>query len=225
MLHLNKGNLETFFFPLKIIPLPSIFFSSLSCDHQASRGAVTTLQVVTRSLVSLPSQGRPRLHHPQKLRFNPPPSGFITGTPSGEPQEQLPVSEISNAESKLIPSFLPALPWLGLWRGLLAQGKPPSPRPPDSLLPWGSPAQPPDNAPACVDLSHCICLVITVQKVFSMLLGNAIMFRLCSCAGCKQRQDKIARERRLGSVSSSRRTLFWQKPDDQSFSLQSIWFS
>lgn len=109
----KSGN---FFFPLKIIPLPSSFFSSsLSCDRQASRGAVTTLQAVSRSLVSLPTQCRPRLHHSQKLRCNPPPSGFITGTPSGEPQEQLPVpsgSEISNAETKLIPSFLPALPWL-----------------------------------------------------------------------------------------------------------------
>lgn len=90
MLHLNKGNLETFLFPFKIIPLPSFFVSSLSCDHQASRGAVTTPQVVTRSLVSPPTEHRPRLHHSQKLCFNLPPSGFITGTPSGEPQERLP---------------------------------------------------------------------------------------------------------------------------------------
>lgn len=108
----KSGN---FFFPFKIIPLPSFFLSSLSCDHQASRGAVTTPQVVTRSLVSLPTECCPRLHHSQKLCFNLPPSGFITGTPSGEPQEQLPApsgSEISNAETKLIQSFLPALPWL-----------------------------------------------------------------------------------------------------------------
>lgn len=120
MLHLNKGNLETFFFLLKLFHSPlSLFFfflvSSLSCDHQASRGAVTTLQVVTRSLVSLPTECCPRLHHSQTLRFNLPPSGFITGTPSGEPQERLPApreSEISNAETKLIQSFLPALPGL-----------------------------------------------------------------------------------------------------------------
>ncbi|KAM9608719.1 ribosomal protein S6 kinase delta-1 isoform 3-T3 [Morphnus guianensis] len=86
-----------------------------SLIQQASRGAVTTPQVVTRSLVSLPMECCPRLHHSQKRCFNLPPSGFITGTPSGEPQEQLPVpsgSEISNAETKLIQSFLPALPWL-----------------------------------------------------------------------------------------------------------------
>lgn len=116
MLHLNKGNLETFFFLFKLFHSPLFFFfSSLPCDCQASIGAVTTLQVVSRSLVSLPTQCRPRLHHFQKLHFNPPPCGFITGTPSGEPQEQLPVpsgSEISNAGTKLIPSFLPALPWL-----------------------------------------------------------------------------------------------------------------
>lgn len=119
MLHLNKGNLETFFFLLKLFHSPLFFFflfvSSLSCDHQASRGAVTTLQVVTRSLVSLPTECCPRLHHSQKLRFNLPPSGFITGTPSGEPQEQLPApsgQEISTADTKLIQSFLPALPRL-----------------------------------------------------------------------------------------------------------------
>lgn len=108
----KSGN---FFFSFLNYSTPLFFFFSFSCDHQASRGAVTTLQVVTRSLVSLPTQCRPRLHHLQKLPFNPPPSGFITGTPSGEPQEQLPVpsgSEISNAGTKLIPSFLPALPWL-----------------------------------------------------------------------------------------------------------------
>lgn len=110
----KSGNFFFFSFLNYSTPL-FFFFSSLSCDHQASRGAVTTLQAVTRSLVSLPTQSRPRLHHFQQLCFNPPPSGFITGTPSGEPQEQLPVpsgSEISNAETKLIPSFLPALPWL-----------------------------------------------------------------------------------------------------------------
>lgn len=140
MLHSNKGNLETFFFPFEIIPLPSFFFffflSSLSCDGQASRGAVTTLQVVSRSLVPLPTERCPRWHHPRRLRLNLPPSGFITGTPSGEPQERLPApsgSEISNAETELIPSFLPALPGLWLWRGLVAQGKPPFPSPPDSI--------------------------------------------------------------------------------------------
>lgn len=137
MLHSNKGNLETFFFSFWNYSTPLFFFlSSLSCDGQASRGAVTTPQVATRSLVSLPTERCPRWHHPRGLRLNLPPSGFITGTPSGEPQERLPApsgSEISNAETELIPGFLPALPGLGLWRGLVAQGKPPFPRPPDSI--------------------------------------------------------------------------------------------
>lgn len=51
------------------------------------------------------------------------------------------------------------------------------------------------------------------------------MFRLCLCAVCKQRQDKITWEHKLVSVSSRRKTQFWQKPDDQSLSLQSIRFS
>lgn len=115
-------------------PLFFSFFPFLWSPGQ-QRGCNNTA-VVTRSLVSLPTECCPRLHHSQKLCFNIPPSGFITGTPSGEPQERLPApsgSEISNAETKLVQSFLPALPWLWLWRGLVAQGKPPFPRPPDSI--------------------------------------------------------------------------------------------